>query len=94
MIDAAEAERAGLVSRVVPAAELMATALAVATKIASFSLPSVMKAKEAVALAAELPLAEGIRAEQRLFHALFATDDQKEGMAAFVAKRAPVFKNR
>ena len=63
-------------------------------KIASFSLPSVMKAKEAVALAAELPLAEGIRAEQRLFHALFATDDQKEGMAAFIAKRAPNFRNR
>jgi len=94
MMDATEAERAGLVSRVVPAADLLTTALAIATKIAAFSLPSVMKAKEAVALAVELPLAEGIRAEQRLFHALFATEDQKEGMAAFAAKRPPVFRNR
>ncbi len=94
IIGAAEAERAGLVSRVVPAAELLSTARAVAAKIAGLSLPSVLAAKESVARAFASPLAEGIRFERRLFHALFSTDDQKEGMAAFVARRAPDFKNR
>jgi enoyl-CoA hydratase len=78
----------------VPAAEVLATALAVAEKIASFSLPSVMQAKAAVAAAYAQPLAEGIKSEQRLFHALFATEDQKEGMAAFAEKRPPAFRNR
>ena len=94
MIDAAEAERAGLVARVVPAAELMTVALAVAEKIAGLSLAAVMAAKESVNRAFEAPLAEGLRFERRLFHALFATDDQKEGMAAFIAKRPPKFRNR
>jgi enoyl-CoA hydratase len=94
MIDAAEAERAGLVARVVPAAELMTVALAVAEKIAGLSLPAVIAAKESVNRAFEAPLSEGLRFERRLFHALFATDDQKEGMAAFIAKRPPKFRNR
>ena len=93
-IDANEAERAGLVSRVVPAAELIATAIAVAEKIASLPLPAVIAAKESVARAFEAQLSEGIRFERRLFHALFSTEDQKEGMAAFIAKRAPNFRNR
>jgi enoyl-CoA hydratase len=93
-MDAAEAERAGLVSRVVPAADLMATALAVAGKIASFSLPSVIAAKASVAGAYERPLAEGIGSEQRRFRALFDGEDQKEGMAAFITKRPPNFSNR
>jgi enoyl-CoA hydratase len=93
-IDAAEAERAGLVAAVVPAGELMATALAVAAKIASYSLPAVIAAKAAVTQSAARPLAEGVVLEQRLFHALFAGDDQKEGMAAFIAKRSPSFRNR
>jgi enoyl-CoA hydratase len=94
MMDASEAERTGLAARVVPAASLVDEALMVAEKIASFSLPATMMAKEAVARAFEMPLAEGLRFEKRLFHALFASEDQKEGMAAFAAKRAPVFKNR
>ena len=94
MMDAAEAERAGLVSRVVPAAELMAEAMKVAEKIAGYSLPIVMMAKESVNAAFETTLAQGVRFERRLFHAMFATEDQKEGMAAFVEKRAPQFKNR
>ncbi len=94
MVDAAEAERAGLVSRVVPAAELMATALAAAETICGFSGPSVMMAKEAVNRAYESPLSEGISYERRLFHSLFATDDKNEGMQAFMAKRKPEFKNR
>ena len=94
MIDAAEAERAGLVSRVVPAAELMATALAAAETICGFSGPSVMMAKEAVNRAYESPLSEGISYERRLFHSLFATDDKNEGMQAFMAKRKPEFKHR
>ena len=94
MMDAAEAERAGLVSRVVPAAKLLDEALAAAAAIAEFSLPSVMIAKEAVNRAYETPLAEGILFERRLFHSLFATEDQKEGMAAFVEKRKPDFKNK
>ncbi|MCR4282734.1 MAG: enoyl-CoA hydratase [Bauldia sp.] len=93
-IDATEAERAGLASRVVPAAELLATAMVIAGKIAAYSLPAVMMAKEAVTRAFEVPLGEGLRFEKRLFHAMFATEDQKEGMAAFVAKRPPHFKNR
>jgi enoyl-CoA hydratase len=93
-IDAGEAERAGLVAAVVPPAELMATALAVAAKIASYSLPAVIAAKAAVTQSAARPLTEGVELEQRLFHALFAGDDQKEGMAAFIAKRAPSFRNR
>ncbi|HMH17087.1 MAG TPA: enoyl-CoA hydratase [Burkholderiales bacterium] len=94
MMDAAEAERAGLVARVVPADRLVDEALAAAAQIAEFSLPSVMMAKEAVNRAFELPLAEGMLFERRLFHALFATEDQKEGMAAFVEKRKPKFKHR
>jgi enoyl-CoA hydratase len=94
MMDAAEAERAGLVSRVVPADKLMGEALAVAEKIASYSLPVTMMAKEAVNRAYESTLAEGVRFERRLFHATFALDDQKEGMAAFVAKRKPKFRHR
>ena len=94
MMDAAEAERAGLVSRVVPAAELMDVALAAAQTICEHSGPSVMMAKESVNRAFEGPLAEGIQFERRLFHSLFATDDQKEGMDAFVNKRKAVFKQR
>ena len=94
MMDAAEAERSGLVSRVVPAEKLIEEALAVAARIAAMSRPSVMIAKEAVNRAYETTLAEGIRFERRLFHSTFATEDQKEGMAAFVEKRKPKFKNR
>ena len=94
MMDAAEAERAGLVSRVVPADSLLHEALAAAAQIAEFSLPAVMMAKESVNRAYESTLAEGITFERRLFHSLFATEDQKEGMAAFLEKRKPVFKHR
>ncbi|WP_158898525.1 enoyl-CoA hydratase [Burkholderia sp. L27(2015)] len=94
MMDAAEAERAGLVSRVVPADVLLAEALAAANQIAEFSLPAVMMAKESVNRAYETTLAEGITFERRVFHSLFATEDQKEGMAAFLEKRKPVFKHR
>jgi enoyl-CoA hydratase len=93
MMDAEEAERAGLVSRVVPDDRLLDEALAVAAKIASFSTPAVMMAKEAVNRAYETTLAEGVRFERRMFHASFALADQKEGMAAFVEKRKPGFKN-
>jgi len=93
-MDAAEAERAGLVSRVVPAGKLLDEAFAVASQIAEFSLPSVMLAKEAINRAYESPLAEGMLFERRLFHSLFATEDQKEGMAAFVEKRKPKFRQR
>ena len=89
-----EAERAGLVSRVVPADRFLEEAVDAATIIASFSLPAVMMAKEAVNRAYETTLAEGVHFERRLFHSLFATEDQKEGMAAFVEKRSPVFKHR
>jgi len=91
MMDAQEAERSGLVARVVPAASLMDEALKVAETIAALSLPSVIAAKEAVNRAFETPLAEGIRFERRVFHGLFATHDQKEGMAAFVEKRPAKF---
>ncbi len=94
MMDAEEAERAGLVSRVVPADDLMAEAMKTAGKIASLSRPSVLMAKEAVNRAFETTLAEGIRFERRTFHATFATEDQKEGMAAFAEKRKPVWKHR
>jgi len=93
MMDAAEAERAGLVSRVVPAAGLLEEALATAATIAGYSLPAVMMAKEAVNRAYEAPLTEGMLFERRLFHSLFATADQKEGMAAFVEKRPPRFQH-
>jgi len=94
MMDAGEAERAGLVSRVVPADKVLDEALAAAERIAEFSLPSVMMAKEAVGRAFESPLAEGMLFERRLFHALFGTEDQKEGMAAFLEKRKPKFRHR
>jgi enoyl-CoA hydratase len=94
MMDAAEAERAGLVSRVVPLAALMDEALKAADKICELSLPVVMMAKESVNRAFETTLAEGIRFERRLFHSAFAIEDQKEGMAAFIEKRKPSFKNR
>ena len=93
-MDAAEAERAGLVARVVPAASLMDEAMKVADTIATMSLPSVLAGKEAINRAFESPLAEGVVFERRIFHALFATDDQKEGMKAFVEKRKPVWKNK
>ncbi|HET9903634.1 MAG TPA: enoyl-CoA hydratase [Xanthobacteraceae bacterium] len=94
MMDAAEAERSGLVARVVPLADLMSETMKVAQTIAAMSLPSVIAAKECVNRAFETTLAEGIRFERRAFHPLFATEDQKEGMAAFVEKRPPNFKNR
>jgi enoyl-CoA hydratase len=94
MMSAEEAERSGLVSRIVPAADLLSEALKTAEAIAALSLPIVMMAKESVNRAYETTLAEGIRFERRLFHAMFATADQKEGMAAFVEKRAPSFTGR
>jgi enoyl-CoA hydratase len=94
MMGAEEAERAGLVARIVPAAQLMEEAMKVGQTIASMSLPIVLMAKESVNRAYEAPLAEGIRFERRLFQSMFAIADQKEGMAAFVEKRAPDFKHR
>jgi enoyl-CoA hydratase len=94
MMDAQEAERAGLVARVVPLASLLDEAMKVAETIAAMSLPSVLAAKEAVNRAFETSLAEGVRFERRVFHALFATADQKEGMAAFMAKRPAKFENK
>jgi len=94
MMDAQEAERAGLVSRVVPLEKLMAETLAVAEKIAGYSLPVVMMIKESINRAYETTLAEGILFERRLFHSQFALADQKEGMAAFLEKRKPAFKHR
>jgi enoyl-CoA hydratase len=94
MMDAAEAERSGLVSRVVPAAQLMDEVMKIAEKIAAMSRPSVMMVKESINRAYETTLAEGVRFERRVFHATFATEDQKEGMAAFVEKRPAKFKNR
>jgi enoyl-CoA hydratase len=93
MMDAAEAERAGLVSRVVAADKLLDEAIAVAAAIASHSLPAVMMAKEAINRAYEAPLNEGMLFERRLFHSLFATNDQKEGMTAFVEKRPAQFRH-
>jgi enoyl-CoA hydratase len=94
MMDAAEAERCGLVSRIVPADQLVDEAVKTAQKIAEMSLPSLMLAKESVNRAFETTLNEGVRFERRMFHSLFATEDQKEGMAAFAEKRKPAFKNR
>ena len=94
MMDAQEAERAGLVARVVPATDLQLEAMKVAETIASMSLPALMVAKESVNRGFETSLAEGIRFERRVFHSLFATEDQKEGMAAFIEKRPPAFKNK
>ena len=93
MMDAAEAERSGLVARVVPAASLMEEAIKVAETIAAMSQPSLLAAKEAVNRSFETSLAEGVRFERRVFHALFATKDRKEGMAAFIEKRPPRFTN-
>jgi enoyl-CoA hydratase len=93
-MDAQEAERAGLVSRVVPLDKLMDEALAVAEKIAGYSLPVVMMIKESINRGYETTLAEGVLFERRLFHSQFALEDQKEGMAAFLEKRKPSFKNR
>jgi len=94
MMDAQEAERAGLVSRIVPLDKLMEEAMAVAEKIAGYSLPVVMMIKESINRAYESSLAEGVLFERRLFHSQFALADQKEGMAAFLEKRKPGFKNR
>lgn len=94
MMDAEEAERSGLVSRVVPVGDLVEEAVKVATKIAGLSAPIVMMAKESVNRAYESTLSEGVKFERRLFHATFATSDQKEGMNAFAEKRPPAFTNR
>jgi enoyl-CoA hydratase len=94
MISAEEAERAGLVARVVPAGALLEEALTAAEKIASMPPLAALAAKELVNAAEELPLAEGIRLERRLFHMLAATEDKAEGMAAFLEKRAPVWKGK
>ncbi|RCS25015.1 enoyl-CoA hydratase [Phyllobacterium salinisoli] len=94
MMDADEAERCGLVARVVPSQELIEEAINAAAKIASFSQPVVMMTKETVNRAYETTLTEGLRFERRLFHSMFALEDQKEGMAAFSDKRTPSFKNR
>ncbi|HXU41329.1 MAG TPA: enoyl-CoA hydratase [Burkholderiales bacterium] len=93
-MDAQEAERAGLVSRVVAADKLQEEALAVAQKVASYSLPVAMMIKESINRAYETPLSEGVLFERRVFHSQFALEDQKEGMAAFIEKRKPMFKNR
>jgi enoyl-CoA hydratase len=93
-MDAAEAERSGLVSRIVPLADLLDEALKVAERIAAMSLPATMIAKESVNRALETTLAEGVRFERRLFHSLFSTEDKMEGMAAFSEKRQPDFKHR
>ena len=94
MMDAAEAERAGLVSRIVPAGELLSEAVTIGERVAQMSRPVAMMVKEAVNRAYETTLAEGVRFERRLFHSTFATADQKEGMAAFIEKRKPTFRNR
>jgi enoyl-CoA hydratase len=93
-MDAAEAERAGLVSRIVPTAKLLEEAMAVARTIAGLSPNAVMLTKEMVNAAFETPLSQGIKLERRLFHSLFAFEDQKEGMAAFMDKRKPTFTGR
>ncbi len=93
-MDAAEAERAGLVSRVVPAADLMAEAMKAAETIAGMSMTAAMMTKESVNRAYETTLSEGIKYERRMFHAMFATEDQKEGMAAFAEKRKATWKNK
>jgi enoyl-CoA hydratase len=93
MMDATEAERAGLVSRVVPAKELLAEAVKVAERVASMSRPIAMMVKESINRAWETTLTEGVRFERRLFHATFATEDRKEGMTAFIEKRKPTFRD-
>ena len=93
-MDAAEAERAGLVSRIVVADRLLDDAIETATVIAGMSLPAAMMAKESVNRAYESSLSEGVLFERRVFHACFGMEDQKEGMAAFVEKRKPAFKHR
>jgi enoyl-CoA hydratase len=93
-MDAAEAERSGLVSRIVPAKSLIEEAMKAATKIAEKSMITAMVVKEAVNRAEETTLQEGLMFERRMFHALFATDDQKEGMSAFLEKRQPQFRDR
>lgn len=94
LMDALEAERTGLVSRIVPEDQLKQEAIAVAQKIASYSLPVVMKIKEAIGRAFEIPLSEGLELERQLFQSTFALEDQKEGMEAFIEKRMPAFKNK
>ena len=94
MMDAAEAERAGLVSRIVPAADLLTEAVKIAERISEMSRPIAMMVKEAVNRAFETPLSEGVRFERRLFHATFAIEDRREGMAAFIEKRKAEFRNR
>lgn len=94
MMDAAEAESAGLVARIVPEPELLDISLAAATKMASLSRPAVFMIKEAINQAFEIPLEDGLRFEKRLFHSTFAFEDQKEGMTAFVEKRSATFRNR
>ena len=94
MIDAAEAERSGLVARVVAPDQLLPEALSCAQKIAGFSLPVIMKIKEAVNRAYESSLSDGLLFERREFHSTFGLEDQKEGMRAFVAKKKPAFRNR
>jgi len=93
-MDAAEAERSGLVSRIVPADDLVAEAIKTAQIIAGFSQPTVMMTKETVNRSYETTLSEGIRFERRVFHSMFALEDKKEGMSAFVEKRPPQFRNR
>jgi enoyl-CoA hydratase len=93
MMDATEAERAGLVSRVVPVTELLAEAVKVAERVASMSRPIAMMVKESINRAWETTLTEGVRFERRLFHATFATEDRKEGMTAFIEKRKPTFRD-
>ncbi|CUH64813.1 putative enoyl-CoA hydratase echA8 [Thalassovita gelatinovora] len=93
-MDAEEAERSGLVSRIVPAKKLMEEAMGAAAKIAEKSMISVMLIKEAVDKSFEVPLSEGLLIERRMFHSLFATEDQKEGMAAFIDKRTPQFRDK
>jgi len=94
MMDAQEADQAGLVARIVPAADLLTVTMEIATTIAGMSLPAVMMIKESLNRAYETTLSEGIRFERRVFHSMFATEDQKEGMAAFVEKRGPDFSNK
>jgi enoyl-CoA hydratase len=94
LMDASEAERSGLVSRVIPAGELIADALKTASTIASMSLPIAMMTKESINRSYEMTLTEGVRFERRVFHAMFATSDQKEGMKAFIDKRSAVFQHR
>ena len=94
MMDADEAERSGLVSRVVPAGDVVDEAVKTAQRIADMSRPAVFMAKESVNRAYETTMAEGVRFERRLFQSIFATEDQKEGMAAFAEKRQPKFRNR